>query len=262
MLLKITSIVSAAAILSGIAAASGNPGQIVQIESATDWCMMMPPEAGGDIAANEDRAIAFCTTSNPDAPDAKIFPEGFIQSAHFASGDGYVQITGMIDRTRYSLSSDDEGGQYDLKAPVGSACANYKSYVNLIEPHSNTYCIRCCENKEDCNTGKSTFGCADIVPGDYSGPDDEVTHAVAATTTQTKPAVATTAASSTNTTLSAAARTTSTSAATNTPAAIATPAPNSATPEASAPNAATVDRSQSVAFLGAVAAAAAAILLF
>jgi hypothetical protein len=132
--------------------------------------MMMPPQAGGDIAANEDRAIAFCTTSDSSAPSAQLFPSGFIQSANFAKGPGYVQITGKIDSTKYSLSENDRGGQYDIKAPVGSACAGYAHYVNLIEPHSNTMCIRCCKEKKDCNTGKSTYGCAAVIPGDYSGP--------------------------------------------------------------------------------------------
>ncbi|KAG0049201.1 hypothetical protein BGZ83_005977 [Gryganskiella cystojenkinii] len=151
-----------------VSAAAPNNGQICQITSASNWCMMMPPMAGGDIAQNEDRAIAFCTNPDAKAPGAKIFPEGFIKSAIFASGNGYVQITGQIDRTKYSLSDNDQGGQYDIRAPVGSACAGYNHYVNLIEPHSNTYCIRCCKEKSDCNTGKSTYGCAFIVPGDYS----------------------------------------------------------------------------------------------
>ncbi|KAG0371986.1 hypothetical protein BGX24_000905 [Mortierella sp. AD032] len=155
--------------ISGSAAASGKPGQIVQITSASNWCMMMPPQAGGDIAANEDRAIAFCTNPSSSAPGAKLFPEGFIQSANFASGNGYVQITGKIDSSKYSLSSEDQGGQYDIRAPVGSACSGYNHFVNLIEPHSNTMCIRCCKEKKDCNTGKSTYGCAYVIPGDYSG---------------------------------------------------------------------------------------------
>ncbi|KAF9362036.1 hypothetical protein BGX26_006553 [Mortierella sp. AD094] len=137
MILNIVSIASAFIALGSVASAS-NSGQIVQIKSASNWCMMMPPNAGGDIAANEDRAVAFCTQNDPDAPNANIFPDGFIQSAHFDSGNGYVQITGMIDRTRYSLSKNDQGGQYDILAPVG----------------------------------KSTYGCTAVVPGDYSGGSD------------------------------------------------------------------------------------------
>ncbi|KFH74074.1 hypothetical protein MVEG_01287 [Podila verticillata NRRL 6337] len=148
--------------------ANGKPGQIVQITSATNWCMMMPPVRGGDIAQNEDRAVAFCTQDSPLAPKARLFPDGFIRAAHFAQGDGYVQITGKIDHTKYGLSDNDQGGQYDLKAPVGSFCAGYSSYVNLIEPHADIFCIRCCKNKKDCNTGKSTYGCKVVVPGDYS----------------------------------------------------------------------------------------------
>ncbi|KAG0358107.1 hypothetical protein BC939DRAFT_471393 [Gamsiella multidivaricata] len=171
MLVNVASIAIALLVFGSVAsAAPGNSGQIVQIKSGSNWCMMMPPEEGGDIALNEDRAIAFCTNDDSDAPGAKIFPSGFIHSAHFATGNGYVQVTGQIDRTRYSLAEADLGGQYDIKAPVGSACAGYNHYVNLIEPHMNTYCIRCCKEKVDCNTGKSTYGCALIVPGDYSGP--------------------------------------------------------------------------------------------
>ncbi|KAK3834723.1 MAG: hypothetical protein JOS17DRAFT_737561 [Linnemannia elongata] len=172
MIFNVVSTASALAILSlSASAAPGKPGQIVQITSSTNWCMMMPPQAGGDIAANEDRAIAFCTSPSSSAPAARIFPDGFIQFANFAKGDGYVQITGKIDASKYSLSDSDRGGQYDIKAPVGSACAGYNHYVNLIEPHSNTMCIRCCKEKKNCNTGKSTYGCAAVIPGDYSDPD-------------------------------------------------------------------------------------------
>ncbi|KAF9133792.1 hypothetical protein BG015_003501, partial [Linnemannia schmuckeri] len=173
MLFNVVSAASALAILSLAAtstAAPGKPGQIVQITSSTNWCMMMPPKAGGDIAANEDRAVAFCTSPSSSAPASRIFPDGFIQSANFAKGDGYVQITGKIDSSKYSLSENDRGGQYDIKAPAGSACAGYNHYVNLIEPHLNRMCIRCCKEKKDCNTGKSTYGCAAVIPGDYSGP--------------------------------------------------------------------------------------------
>lgn len=169
---------------------SADPGQIVQITSATNWCMMMPPFPGGDIAQNEDRAIAFCTQDSPLAPKAHLFPNDFIRAAHFAQGDGYVQVTGTIDHTKYGLSDNDQGGQYDPQAPVGSACAGYSSYVNLIEPHEDIFCIRCCKNKKDCNTGKSTYGCKVVVPGDYSdstGPVTSSSSSVPTTSTQALP---------------------------------------------------------------------------
>ncbi|KAF9332473.1 hypothetical protein BG006_004647 [Podila minutissima] len=145
---------------------------------------------GDDIAQNEDRAVAFCTQNSPLAPKARLFPEGFIRSAHFAQGDGYVQVTGKIDHAKYGLSDHDQGGQYDMKAPVGSACAGYSSYVNLIEPHSDIFCIRCCKNKKDCNTGKSTYGCEAVIPGDYSDSTGPVT-----SSSSSAPATSTTTAS-------------------------------------------------------------------
>lgn len=34
--------------------------------------------------------------------------------------------------------------------------------------HPEDYCIRCCQNSADCPTGRSTAGCASLIPGDYS----------------------------------------------------------------------------------------------
>ncbi|KAG0340794.1 hypothetical protein BG000_011079 [Podila horticola] len=89
---------------------------------------------GGDIAANEDYAIAFCTKPNmPGAPNAGILPAGFIKSANFMADTqkGWVQITGRIDRSKYGLSPKDGGGQYDVRAPVGAFCNGYKAFVQL-----------------------------------------------------------------------------------------------------------------------------------
>ncbi|KAF9102214.1 hypothetical protein BGX29_004824 [Mortierella sp. GBA35] len=200
MIFNIVSAASALVVLGSLtSAAPSKAGQIVQITSSSDWCMMMPPQAGGDIAANEDRAIAFCTNAHSDAPQAQIFPDGFIQSANFAKGNGYVQITGKIDSTKYSLSESDRGGQYDIRAPVGSACAGYNYFVNLIEPHINTMCIRCCKEKKDCNTDKSTYGCAYVIPGDYSGPNTPIQPTATATSATNSASVSATASSATGT---------------------------------------------------------------
>ncbi|PKB92215.1 hypothetical protein RhiirA5_445548 [Rhizophagus irregularis] len=40
---------------------------------------------------SEDDAIPFCTEANPvNAPEAKKFSNGFIKSANFAKGKGFV----------------------------------------------------------------------------------------------------------------------------------------------------------------------------
>ncbi|KAG0322769.1 hypothetical protein BGZ99_003157 [Dissophora globulifera] len=146
----------------------GTSGQVASVQSQSDFCFFLPPMFGGGISQNEDRAVAFCTTPLAKAPGARIFPSGFIQSAHFATGNGYVQVTGRIQGSAYGLSASDGGGQYDRRAPVGASCAGYNYFVNLIEPNNNIYCMRCCNEKKDCNTGKSEYGCEAVISGNYS----------------------------------------------------------------------------------------------
>ncbi|KAF9392488.1 hypothetical protein CPB97_001131 [Podila verticillata] len=144
-------------------------GQIGTIKNGKDFCLFLPPMYGGDIAANEDRAVAFCTKAMPEAPNAGILPAGFIKSANFVTNTqaGWVQITGKMDGSKYGLSKKDGGGQYDIKAPVGSKCAGYKHYVELVEPDNGKYCIRCCKEKKDCPVNKSTYGCEKVLGGVY-----------------------------------------------------------------------------------------------
>ncbi|KAF9172748.1 hypothetical protein BGX21_007058 [Mortierella sp. AD011] len=146
-------------------------GQIAALDSADSYCFFLPPMVGGDIAANEDKAIAFCNKPNSRAPGAKIFPSGFVLSAHWATGNNWVQITGQIDPVQYALNPCDTGGQYDIKAPVGATCAGYKHFVNVIEPEIGVYGMRCCQEKADCDVTHSTYGVKRIY-GDYdfSGP--------------------------------------------------------------------------------------------
>jgi len=140
----------------------------VALVSKTDFCSFLPKRPGQNIGESEVDAIPFCTKPNSKAPGAKIFPSGFIKTAHFATGDGFIQVTGTIDRTKYKLSKKDGGGQYDTKAPSGASCVGFKNFVNLIEPDINRFCIRCCNDTKKCVTSKSTEGCASIVPGNYN----------------------------------------------------------------------------------------------
>ncbi|KAF8932256.1 hypothetical protein BGZ58_007140 [Dissophora ornata] len=145
-------------------------GQTGAILSQTDFCIFLPPKFGGDIALNEDRAVAFCTKANmPSAPNAQVLPAGFIQTAHFVANTtaNWVQVTGRINRSKYGLASTDGGGQYDMRAPVGAICNGYKSFVQLTEPDAEIYCIRCCQNKLDCPVNKSTHGCEKVLGGSY-----------------------------------------------------------------------------------------------
>ncbi|KAF9435028.1 hypothetical protein BGZ76_007007 [Entomortierella beljakovae] len=175
MILTKSFLISASAILAVLSLTSAAPaervkGQTAAVISATDFCIFLPPVRGGGIAEHEDDAVAFCTKPIPTAPNAGILPAGFIKTAHFVKNTSkdYVQVTGRIDRRKYGLSSGDGGGQYDIKAPVGSKCAGYRYYVELVEPDINVYCMRCCKNKKDCPVNKSTYGCKRVLGGDYS----------------------------------------------------------------------------------------------
>ncbi|CAO3563679.1 unnamed protein product [Mortierella alpina] len=147
-------------------------GQIASLDSADNYCFFLPPMVGGDIAANEDRAIAFCNKPNSRAPGAKIFPPGFVLSAHWASGKDWIQISGQIDPVQYQLNPCDTGGQYDIKAPVGATCAGYAHFVNVIEPEIGAYGMKCCQQKADCDVSHSTYGVRRIYgeQTNFSGP--------------------------------------------------------------------------------------------
>jgi len=152
--------------------AAASAQQIAQVVDSTNFCVFLPPAGATDvnISDTEGSATAYCMGSTPQATGAGKLPSGFILSAHYVSTSAYVQITGQIDPSKAGLNPADDGGQYDVRAPVGSQCAGWTYYVNLIEPSGNDFCIRCCNDTTNCNRGISQAGCARIVPGDYSGP--------------------------------------------------------------------------------------------
>ncbi|KAI1319692.1 hypothetical protein EDD11_003386 [Mortierella claussenii] len=145
-------------------------GQTGALISASEYCIFLPPDRGGDIAANEDQAVAFCNVPIASAPNAGIIPTGLIQSLHFVENKdkGYVQITGRLDGSAYGLPTSDQGGQYDVRAPVGATYAGYNAFVQITEPDSGVYCLRVCQHKADCPVNKSEFGCEQVLGGDYS----------------------------------------------------------------------------------------------
>ncbi|KAG2202936.1 hypothetical protein INT47_008968 [Mucor saturninus] len=202
MFIRFTSIVCVINILS---IAVNAKGQIAQVVDANDFCVFLPPSDSTNriISDTEWNANAFCLGNTPLATNAEKLPAGFIKSAHYLKTDTYVQVTGQMDYTKANLVGTDGGGQMDVRAPMGSSCAGWKFYVNLIEPTTNTYCMRCCNDDRTCNRGISEKGCAHIIPGDYSGPngssgDDTIvtttttTTTVIATTTTISPIIVTT----------------------------------------------------------------------
>ncbi|KAF9578182.1 hypothetical protein BGW38_006160 [Lunasporangiospora selenospora] len=165
---------AALALMSSVSQAAPAPvppnGQTAAVISNKEYCIFLPREYGGNIAESEDDAVAFCNVAIATAPEARTLPQGFIKTVHFVknTSKNYVQVTGRFDRSKYGLSSSDEGGQYDIKAPNGSKCAGYPYYVQITEPDDQIYCMRCCKNNSDCPRNRSTEGCRDVIGGDYS----------------------------------------------------------------------------------------------
>ncbi|GAB5590770.1 hypothetical protein Unana1_05670 [Umbelopsis nana] len=149
-------------------------GMTITVNSAKDFCLFLPPKAGGDVAASEKTARTFCTSQQQNAPGAKLFPQGLILSSHFVHNTtaDYVQITGLLDPTAYNLSLKDQGGQFDVRSPSGAVCAGYAAFLAIVEPAQGDYCVRCCNTntKELCPTGRSQDGCWNLIKGDYTGP--------------------------------------------------------------------------------------------
>lgn len=142
-------------------------GYTLQLKSDSSFCSFLPPHPGDDVGGTEEHGIPFCTSSSLSS-SGRVFPSGFIKSAHYVSNSKYVQVTGRMDRSKYNLSPEDGGGQYDDRDIDNVLCNGYKYFVNMLEPDVNQYCIRCCKNRSDCNLGLSTYGCERVVPGDYS----------------------------------------------------------------------------------------------
>ncbi|KAI8063932.1 hypothetical protein BC940DRAFT_306728 [Gongronella butleri] len=153
-------------------AAAVRAQQIAEVVDANNFCVFLPPpdSANRNIADTEWNAQTYCLGNAPNAKGANKLADGFILSAHYVATNTYVQVTGQIDPVKAKLNATDEGGQMDVAAPKGSSCAGWSLYVNMIEPATNTYCMRCCNDKVTCNRGISEKGCAHVIPGDYSGP--------------------------------------------------------------------------------------------
>ncbi|KAF9351055.1 hypothetical protein BGX26_010845 [Mortierella sp. AD094] len=160
-----------ATILSVVSASPpGVTGNTVAILNAAKFCIFLPPIYGSQISSYETNAVAFCRSPYKAASNDGYLPSGFIQSAHYLKNAQrqYVQVTGRIRRSRYGLSSRDEGGQYDYRVLTGAKCLGYNYFVELVEPDVQRYCLRCCKYRSDCPTYKSTLGCKDAIGGNYS----------------------------------------------------------------------------------------------
>ncbi|KAG0360473.1 hypothetical protein BG005_010606 [Podila minutissima] len=145
---------------------------ITSIDSADSFCTFLTGYGVRPVAPNEGCGGVYC--QGPVKNNGLPMPKGYILSSNYARNDTnqYVQVTGCIDSSVWAQDPTDEGGQMDSNGWPYS-CQGYKKFVSLIEPATNTFCIRCCmaSDNSDCNTSISTHGCWNVVPGLYAMPD-------------------------------------------------------------------------------------------
>lgn len=155
------------ALASVVSAAAPPTKNVTIVDDDGRFCLLLPPEFGGDIADNVHRAISWCTWDIPSISGEKLLPEKFIVSRHYKLTDRYVQMTGTFDRDQLGFDKDDEGGQSDPKHPNGALCQGYPYFVQLVEPDVQLFCLRCCKYRSDCPIDMSGEGCKKVIPGNY-----------------------------------------------------------------------------------------------
>ncbi|KAI8891415.1 hypothetical protein K501DRAFT_281432 [Backusella circina FSU 941] len=154
------SVLTALFIATEAAPTSKDAQYVFEIIDEQSFCAFMPPHPGDDVAGTEDDGIPFCTKADLGG---QVFPDGFIETVKFVKEDTYVQVRATFNREAYSLSASDDGGQYDYH-DVSAQCKGYDYFVNILGPSDELFCIRCCQDREDCNINKSTEGCDAIMP--------------------------------------------------------------------------------------------------
>ncbi|KAG0333995.1 hypothetical protein BG004_000600 [Podila humilis] len=157
---------------------------IASIDDASNFCTFMTGYGVDPVAPNEGCAGVYCHGKVKNG--AQPMPKGYILSSNYAKNTSYVQVTGCIDSSVWAQNPLDDGGQMDSHGWPYS-CQGWAKFVSLIEPATNTYCIRCCDKDDnvDCNTSISTKGCWNVIPGQYTMADGSACKAPANMTTPT-----------------------------------------------------------------------------
>ncbi|KAK0458826.1 uncharacterized protein EV420DRAFT_1540743 [Desarmillaria tabescens] len=151
----------------------------VHITDTSDFAILVPRSANESVSSSENDAIAYCSSGSSCS---NTLPDGFITAAKvYTSSEGsYIQITGCMNPSKMSMSSIDEGGQFDVRYPNGAQCTfgGYgASFIEQLEPSAGRFCLRCCASPNDqtnCNSHQDRAGCLVAVPGTYNFPESGV----------------------------------------------------------------------------------------
>ncbi|KAI0249484.1 hypothetical protein BJV78DRAFT_1226498 [Lactifluus subvellereus] len=173
-----------AAVLQRRQDASGTPQQ--------DLDMRPTPEPTGEPSvratlvsdAEMDAAEAFCALGSSNYLCENRMPDGFITAASFESADDnswiQVRLTGCLDASKFQLDPSDTDGQLDVRFPNGAQCTfggQGASFVQLVEPTLNRFCLRCYRTANDqvnYNSHRDRPGCENAIPGKYDFPERHI----------------------------------------------------------------------------------------
>ncbi|KAK2467645.1 hypothetical protein APHAL10511_000500 [Amanita phalloides] len=159
-----------------------NPTNIAKINSASDYCIIVPKSPHTNIGDSEYSGgeTTYCTSTGQTSSDQGLLPDDFWRNVEYKAGNGvngkpFVQLTGCINAGSLDrLNENDDGGQYDSSGgqdgegnPQGSVCTGWHSYIELVEPALPRACIRCCSDDADCPTNLDRSGCPNVIPGNY-----------------------------------------------------------------------------------------------
>ncbi|KAF9990799.1 hypothetical protein BGZ75_009490 [Mortierella antarctica] len=157
-------VVTLSAVLAALVAVTSahKPSLSLVVKSKNDFCMPLPSKKGGLVAENLGNAKIFCTKKELFT-GAEEFPPGFIQSVEIKNYVGYVQVTGVMDRTAFGWSKTDSGTQFRPSYPEGLQCQQWNDRVmnkplynfGFIEPDVEHFCFRCCHNRTNCDIHNS-----------------------------------------------------------------------------------------------------------
>lgn len=156
-------------------------GRQMQLNSATDFCILMPPDpTTQNLVDAEAVAVTYCV--NP-YNNTRPLPDGFIKTAHFRKTSDYVQISGTYNPAKMNLASNDCGGEYDnhgamgVGNPVGAAVDGAHDFMQFMGgcdiPGNAVFCLRACHGPNSYPYCKNTYdlmGCLWTMPGDYEEP--------------------------------------------------------------------------------------------
>lgn len=154
-------------------------GRTIYINSATDFCLLMPPDTSKqNLVDAEAYAVSYCT--NP-VNGTRPMPDGFIKTAHFRKTPDYVQISGTYDAAVMNLGNNDCGGEYDSEGaegignPAGVTMRNgsyFSQFIGACDiPGNPVFCMRMCPDYEYCRNTFDLMGCLWVMPGDYDEPN-------------------------------------------------------------------------------------------